>query len=875
MSVLTVRDLAKVVGTPVDKLILQFNEAGVSIEQAEQAVDDQAKQALLAYLRRNQGTLESEKTVSPQRITVTRKSVSQIKVTTPKGGRSTAVNVVNVEVRKKRTYVKRKPQEETSAQLESAAVIKSEDIEETFQAEAPPVVALKDSKEESLIAEKEATESVKPVLSEAIQPVETSSREDFELEVSEKQKLSPEETQKENEENLRREQEELERRKTENKFKRKLKARARREADEEELAEEDLPRALLAVKHPLARRIDADDVSRRGKRKLGNKESDAKANLFAISRHGFERPTAPVIKEVMIMETATVAELAQKMSVKGAEVIRALMKMGVMATINQVIDQDTAILVIEEMGHKAKLLKSNALEEALLDDSKGSTPLVTRAPVVAIMGHVDHGKTSLLDYIRRTKVTAGEAGGITQHIGAYRVHIDKGDITFLDTPGHAAFTAMRARGAKCTDIVVLVVAADDGVMPQTEEAIMHAKAAKVPIVVAVNKMDKPDADFDRVKQELSTRNVLPEEWGGDSLFVAVSAKTGLGVDTLLESILLQAEMADLKAEIEGPAKGVVIESRLDKGRGPVATVLVQNGRLKKGDILLAGTEYGRIRALMDARGEQLDVAGPSVPVEVLGLSGVPNAGDAAFVVDDERKAREIVQLRQTKVREAQLIRQATTTENLFSQMVSAENKALNIVLKADVHGSVEAISDALSRLSSDEVKVSVISQGVGGITESDIHLAKTSKALVIGFNVRAEAPARRLAEIEGIPLYYYSIIYDVIEQVGKAARGLMSPKIKEVILGTAEVRNVFRSSKLGAIAGCMVTEGNIKRGRPIRVLRNNVVIYEGELESLRRFKDDVSEVRNGMECGIGVKNYNDVSSGDQIEVYERVEVTEG
>lgn len=597
-------------------------------------------------------------------------------------------------------------------------------------------------------------------------------------------------------------------------------------------------------------------------------------NASTRLEHGFAKPTAPVIREVSIPESITVTDLAQKMSVKAAEVIKTMMNMGAMVTINQRIDQETAAIVVDEMGHRPKLIKEDTLEEdlvATIGETVGEA--VPRAPVVTIMGHVDHGKTSLLDYIRRTKVTSTEAGGITQHIGAYHVETERGMITFLDTPGHEAFTAMRARGAKCTDLVVLVVAADDGVMPQTVEAIRHARAANVPIVVAINKMDKPEADPDRIKTELSKQDVLPEEWGGDTMFQPISAKTGDGVDALLERILLQAEILELKAVAMGPAKGMVIESRLDKGRGPIATVLVTNGELYPGDILLVGREYGRVRAMIGDDGKLRESAGPSMPVEVLGLSDTPVAGDEAVVVPDERKAREIARFRQGKYREVCLAKKQTAhLERIFDQMSEGEKSALHIVLKADVQGSLEALTEALNRISTDEVKVDIIVSGVGGITESDVHLAIASDAVVIGFNVRADAPTRALVEREGVDLRYYSVIYDLIDAVKKALSGLLSPEVEEKIVGLGEVREIFRSSKLGAIAGCMVIEGVVRRHLSIRVLRDNVVIYDGELESLRRFKEDVAEVRHGMECGIGVKNYNDVKVGDQIEVYEKIQV---
>jgi translation initiation factor IF-2 len=612
---------------------------------------------------------------------------------------------------------------------------------------------------------------------------------------------------------------------------------------------------------------DEEDMQiERGSRR--RKKKKAADNL----KQGFNKPAAPVERVVKLGETITVGELANKLAVKANEVIKTMMKMGEMATINQVLDQDTATLVVEEMGHKYELVNENALEDELIAES-GNGEKVSRAPVVTIMGHVDHGKTSLLDYIRASKVADGEAGGITQHIGAYSVETDNGRIAFLDTPGHAAFTAMRARGATATDIVIIVVAADDGVMPQTKEAVQHARAAGVPLIVAVNKIDKEAADPERVKTELSQLEVIPEEWGGEHQFVHVSAKSGQGVDELLEAISLQAEMLDLQAVDNGPARGIVIESRLDKGRGPVASVLVQEGQLHPGDILLCGLEYGRVRAMRDEHGAEIKTAGPSTPVEVLGLSGVPIAGEDALVVKDERKAREVATKRSIKQRELKLAKQQKAKlENMFANMEAGDVSELNVVLKADVQGSVEAISESLIKLSTDEVKVNIVGSGVGGITETDASLAAASSAIVVGFNVRADASARRVLESEEIDLRYYSVIYDLIDEVKAAMSGMLSPEFKQQIIGLAEVRDVFKSPKIGAIAGCMVTEGIIKRNNPIRVLRENVVIYEGELESLRRFKDDVQEVKKGIECGIGVKNYNDVKVGDQIEVFEVVEV---
>ncbi|UCE90491.1 MAG: translation initiation factor IF-2, partial [Pseudomonadota bacterium] len=612
--------------------------------------------------------------------------------------------------------------------------------------------------------------------------------------------------------------------------------------------------------------VSADKSGRRRKKQRPRRVA------AAVSEHGFTRPTAPIEREVRLPETITVAELAQKVSVKAAEVIKVMMQMGSMVTINQVLDQETAAVVVEEMGHKPVMLQENAVEQELVA-KEDTREFKGRAPVVTIMGHVDHGKTSLLDYIRRAKVAAGEAGGITQHIGAYHVETASGKITFLDTPGHEAFTAMRARGAKVTDLVILVVAADDGVMPQTREAIQHSRAADVPMIVAINKIDKPEADVDRVKQAMAQEEVIPEDWGGDTMFLGVSAHTGEGVEDLLEAISLQAEVLELKAPVSGEANGIIVESRLDKGRGPVATMLVQKGTLNRGDIVLAGLEYGRIRAMIDEHGQELESAGPSMPVEILGLSGVPQAGDEAVVVPNERKAREVATFRQGKYRDVKLARQqAAKLENVFSQMGEGEVSSVNIVLKADVQGSAEAITDALNKLSTDEVQVKIVASGVGGITSSDVNLAMASNAIVIGFNVRADAGAKRLVEEEEVDLHYYSVIYDLIEEIKQAMTGLLAPEFKEEIIGLAEVRDVFRSPKLGAIAGCMVVDGTVKRNNPIRVLRDNVVIYEGELESLRRFKDDVEEVRMGTECGIAVKNYTDVKVGDQIEVYERVQV---
>jgi len=614
-----------------------------------------------------------------------------------------------------------------------------------------------------------------------------------------------------------------------------------------------------------------DGKGGRRKKKKGVNQQRATTVIETSSEHGFSMPTTPVVHEVSVPDTISVADLAQRMSVKAGEVIKALMGLGTMATINQVLEQDTAVIVIEEMGHIAKPVQENEIELSLQVSEADAGEGVARAPVVTVMGHVDHGKTSLLDYIRRTKVTSGEAGGITQHIGAYKVETSRGEITFLDTPGHAAFTEMRSRGAQVTDIVILAVAADDSVMPQTIEAVQHSKAADATLIVAMNKMDKEAANPDKVKQELANHEVIPEDWGGDVQFIPVSALTGLGIDDLLDAISLQAEVMELTAPEEGPSKGTVIESRLDKGRGVVVTVLVQSGTLKKGDIVVVGQEYGRVRAMFNDRGDSLSSAGASTPVELLGLSGTPAAGDELQVAPDERKAREIAQFRQTKARETKMAQQqAAKLDEMFNKMETGDVKTLNVVVKADVHGSAEAVSQGLIKLSTDQVKVSIVASGVGGINETDAQLAAASDAILIGFNVRADNTARKVIAEKGLDVQYFSIIYDLIDVVTQAMTGMLEPVYKDEIIGLARVDEVFSSPKFGDIAGCLVTEGTVKRTNPIRVLRDNVVIYEGELESLRRFKDDVNEVQSGVECGIGVKNYKDVKPGDQIEVFERV-----
>jgi translation initiation factor IF-2 len=816
MTQTTIKAFADQIGVPVDTLLRQLEAAGIGDKKSDEGLTDDEKMSLLSYLR---GGEETEATPAKKKITLKRKTTSQVTQSSRTGGSRT----VQVEVRKKRTYVKRSVVED-QARAEEEERLKAEEearaAEEAKQAEAEAEAA---KVAEAEAAKKKAEEQAAAPAA-APEPVVVPAA--AEAPKAEEKKAKPAEGRKKS----KREKEEFQR-------------------EELQLAGAGRPRRKTA--------------QRPRKKAVSTSLSD---------KHGFERPTAPVTREVVLPESITVAELAQKMSVKSTEVIKILMGMGTMVTINQVLDRDTATIVAQEMGHAVKEAKPES-PEALLTADEEMGEAMPRPPVVTVMGHVDHGKTSLLDYIRKSAVATGEAGGITQHIGAYHVETPKGVITFLDTPGHEAFSAMRARGAKATDIVILVVAADDGVKPQTIEAINHARQAGVPIIVAVNKIDKPEADPDRVRQELSQHEVISEEWGGNEMFVNVSAKAGTGIDALLDAILLQSEMLELKAPKDGPASGLVVEAKLDKGRGPVATVLVRQGTLHRGDIVLAGKEYGRVRAMIDETGAATNEAGPSIPVEVLGLSGVPEAGDDVAVVANERKAREIALFRQGRFKDVKLARQqASKLENVFSQMQEGAVQTLPLVIKADVQGSVEALTEALEKLSTDEVQVQVVHGMVGAISESDVNLAVASRAIIIGFNVRADAVARRLIESEGVDLHYYSVIYDAVNEVKEALSGMLAPEVREDIIGLAEVRDVFRAPKIGAIAGCFVTEGTVKRNRPIRVLRENVVIFEGELESLRRFKDDVSEVKSGTECGIGVKNYNDVKVGDQIEVYERVEV---
>ncbi|WP_439864033.1 translation initiation factor IF-2 [Pseudomonas antarctica] len=837
MTQVTVKQLADEVKTPVERLLQQMREAGLPHTGADEGVSDSEKQSLLTHLKSS----HKAKVEEPRKITLQRKTTSTLRVA---GSKS-----ISVEVRKKKVFVQRSPEEieaerkrdlEERRAVDNAARQKAE--EETKRraeedARSQPA-ATQTAAAEAVAAPVEAVREAAPVAAAPAPAADARKREEP---------------------------------------RRPDKPRAddnnrrgggggsgdgeRKNAPHRASVKEKAPAPRVAPRTT----DEESDSFRRGGR--------GKAKLKKRNAHGFQSPTGPVVRDVQIGETISVGDLANQMSVKAAEIIKFMFKLGTPATINQVLDQETAQLVAEELGHKVTLVSDTALEDSLAESLKFEGETFSRAPVVTVMGHVDHGKTSLLDYIRRAKVAAGEAGGITQHIGAYHVETERGMVTFLDTPGHAAFTAMRARGAKATDIVILVVAADDGVMPQTIEAVQHAKAAGVPLVVAVNKIDKPGADLDRIRSELSVHGVTSEEWGGDTPFVSVSAKVGTGVDELLEAVLLQAEVLELKATPSAPGRGVVVESRLDKGRGPVATVLVQDGTLRQGDMVLVGSNYGRVRAMLDENGKPIKEAGPSIPVEILGLDGTPDAGDEMSVLSDEKKAREVALFRQGKFREVKLARaHAGKLENIFENMGQAEKKTLNIVLKSDVRGSLEALNGALNGLGNDEVQVRVVGGGVGGITESDANLALASNAVLFGFNVRADAGARKIVEQEGLDMRYYNVIYDIIEDVKKALTGMLGSDVRENILGIAEVRDVFRSPKFGAIAGCMVIEGVVHRNRPIRVLREDIVIFEGELESLRRFKDDASEVRAGMECGIGVKSYNDVKPGDKIEVYEKVQV---
>jgi translation initiation factor IF-2 len=840
MADVTVSQFAEVLKVPVERLLTQLDEAGIRVSGADDTISDDAKMELLTFLRRAHG--RTQDSAAPRKITLQRKSQGEIKVASAQG----RARMVNVEVRSKKTYLNR-------SVLEERARVQQEEVDRhkhEVERAKHDVEHAKENQEEDLLKQQRM---------EAEQR-EAEARQQLELE-EEAKRRADEEARVAAEEEARRQAEARERQEAERRREQET-AKVVREPERE------APRAQRAELHV------SSDASARFKKKKQHQASRSRrpAQINVSTQHGFERPAAPVKRDVQIGETVTVAELSQRMAVKANEVIKVMMNMGVMATINQPIDQDTAVLVVEELGHTAVLVKENAIEDEL-QSTDTQHELAARPPVVTVMGHVDHGKTSLLDYIRSTKVAAGEAGGITQHIGAYQVKTAKGVVTFLDTPGHAAFTAMRARGAQVTDIVILVVAADDSVMPQTIEAIQHARAAEVPIVVAITKVDKGDADPEKVRNDLAKHNVLPEAWGGDTMFVNVSARTGAGIDELLDTLVLQADVLELKAARDGLAAGVVIESSMEKGRGAVATVLVKRGTLKPGDQIIAGQEFGRVRAMFDESGQPVTEAGPSMPVVVLGLSAAPNAGDELLVVESERKAREVALYRQGKFRDTKLARQGPTKlEDMLSQMGDGKAATMQVVIKADVQGSAEALRDSLSKLSTDEVAVKVVASGVGGITESDVTLAMASNARIIGFNVRADGSARTMIKESGTDVRYYSIIYEAIDDVKLVLSGMLTPEVKEQIVGLAQVREVFRSSKFGTVAGCIVAVGYVRRNNPIRVLRDNVVIFEGGLESLRRFKDDVNEVRAGTECGIGVKNYNDVRVGDQIECFSRIEV---
>jgi len=888
MSDKTVRQLAEIVKIPLEKLLEQLQEAGLSVRAGDDIITEDEKMQLLSSLRKRHGKANGDAAAAPRRVTLERRKVMSIKQS---GSPGTASKTINVEVRKKKTYIKREAAETEEIKVAAEAVPVLVEPEKPappatpLQAPEPPVPVQEETRppqeleppaHAAIVAEEQKAKAVptpdrpdaekarpEPASARVVEPEEED--EGFvKVKIKEEKKAKPEKPSKNKE--------------AEEAKKKQLEKEQRLEESIKRNAEKVKQQAALKQGQGYRKKQEEEGslkpASKKGKKK-GKPPQRAAGQFVQTERHQFEMPVAPIVKEVALPEHIIVSDLAQKMSVKAAVVIKHLMKLGVMATINQSIDQETAAILVEDMGHKPVMQSDDDFEKELLAEAQVSDQreALPRAPIVTIMGHVDHGKTSLLDYIRKTRVAAGEAGGITQHIGAYQVKTDHGSVTFLDTPGHAAFTAMRARGANVTDVVIVVVAADDGVMPQTKEAVDHARAANVPIIVAINKIDKPEANVDKVMQELSVINVLAEEWGGDVQFLKISAKTGQGIDDLIEALIVQTEILELKAPFRGAASGIVIESRLDKGRGAVATILVQKGTLENGQMVLCGHEFGRVRAMFNENGKAIKEAGPSVPVEILGLSGTPNAGDEFLVVQNERVARELARHREERKRTSRhAAQQASKLDEVFSKMTAGETAAVNLVLKTDVQGSLEALRGSLVDLSNEEVEVKVIFGGVGGINEGDVNLALASGAILMGFNVRADATARKLIEEKGVDLHYYSVIYDAIDEVKKSISGMLAPEIKEHIVGLAEVRDVFRSPKFGAIAGCMVVDGYVKRNLPIRVLRENVVIFEGQLESLRRYKDDVNEVKMGMDCGIGVKNYNDVQVGDQIEVFERTEI---
>jgi translation initiation factor IF-2 len=842
MADVTVKQLADTVGAPVDRLLKQMQEAGLDHKSEADSVTEEQKQVLLGFLKRSHGDAAKP----AEKITLKRKSTGTLKSGQGRAGRN-----VTVEVRRKRTYVKRSEIEPTEAPAPQEDAVSQSELE---------AKRIRDEEAARIQAEEDARQA------------EQARKEETERKAAEEKQRLEEEQQRQEQERLAAAQKEEAKAKPS-----EPKAVSAADIQAKEQSEQRGGKRARGRERSGGGQGRGDnrrrELSLKSERRTKRKQPHRDAPLQVDQQGGEFKPTEFISREVEVGEMITVGELAQRMAVKAGEVIKTLMGLGVMATINQTVDTDTATLVVEEMGHRIKFVSDDVLEEQLEASLVIEGETETRAPVVTVMGHVDHGKTSLLDHIRNTRVTSGEAGGITQHIGAYSVPTANGDVTFIDTPGHAAFTSMRARGAKITDIVVLVVAADDGVMPQTEEAIQHAKAAEVPIIVAINKIDLEGADPDRVTNELAAKDVVPEEWGGETQFIKVSAITGEGIDSLLEAITLQAELLEIGAIVEAPAQGVVIESQLDRGRGPVATVLIQNGTLRQGDIVIAGEFHGRVRAMLDDTGSATKTALPAQPVEVLGINGTPGAGDEFAVVTDERSARELAEFRRDKTQERlQAMQQAAKLENMFANMAEGEKRILKVVVKADVRGSLEAIIQAMADIGNDEVSVQVLGSGVGGISESDATMAVTYGAAVFGFNVRADKRAKTLLEREGVDLRYYSVIYELMDDIKSVLSGMLSPEVREEIVGIAEVRDVFKSPRYGQIAGCMVVEGVVYRNKPIRVLRDNVVIYEGELESLRRFKDDVNEVRNGTECGIGVRNYNDVRPGDSVEVFDTKEI---
>ncbi len=863
MADVTVKQLAETIGTPVDRLLQQMQEADLPQNTEEDPVSEDQKELLLSHLKKSHGGSES----APRKITLKRRTLSTLKT----GGSSGRGRTVSVEVRKKRTYVRRAPTEDDQPKLATPAPTTAAKTP-TPATESAEVVDL-EAKRRAAYAEVEVEAGKRrQEAADKAAALEKQKAEEAQ-EAERKQKAAALKAVKNKQEPTEAEGSSVSTRKDK---------RDRHDLDEEDLKQKKSKHGNRKRRvEELLGEDGAEDISEdAGTQRnatlglaTGKRQKRAAIGKPAGTQHKFQAPTEDRQREVELGESITVQQLSQRMSVKATDVIKALMNLDVMASINEAVDQDTATLIVEEFGHIVKLVNADALEKTLEDELVYETEAKTRAPVVTVMGHVDHGKTSLLDYIRNSRVADGEAGGITQHIGAYRVNTDHGEICFIDTPGHAAFSAMRARGASATDIVILVVAADDGVMPQTEEAIQHARNAGVPMIVAVNKIDKEGADPDRAKNELAAREVIPDDWGGDTQFVPVSAITGQGVEDLLEAINLQAELLELTATEDGPAQGVVLESRLDKGKGPVASLLVQNGTLKQGDIIVAGEQFGRVRALDDENGSRMKSAGPATPVSVLGLNGTPAAGESFLVTRDEKRAREVAEIRKDRAKNERIATPAVSLDNLLESFSLTETSLLNVVVKADVRGTLEAIVSALLELGNEEVKVNIVYSGVGGISESDVTLAGTSGAVIFGFNVRAENSAKKFVEREGLDLRYYKVIYDLIDDVRDALSGMLSPEIREEIVGIAQVREVFDSKKLGNIAGCMVIEGTVSRTKKIRVLRDNIVIYEGELESLRHFKDEVEDVRNGTECGIGVKSYNDVKVGDQIEVFDTREVT--